>query len=376
MDLLFVIILILGLYTLQRSVLTKRMDSTSSGFLDMLFIIHLALFVVYIIYAYLTASDSFNYYYVASNTETWFELWGTQTAFMNFITWPFANFLGLSYNSVMLIFSYIGFQGIVLCYLVAKENIPSLRAITGSFSILEYLFLLPNLHFWSASIGKGSVMLCAVGLLLFGLSRFNKRKLFIIAGTMLMFIVRPHILYAFLLGTAVAVLFSSKGLKTGAKIVFMLLALIFLYFISDDVTELTGGSGLNVFDSKMLAHRNAELSRSTSGVSTGGNQLVKLFTFWFRPLFVDAPGALGIIVSFENAFMLYLFLLMLLDGVKKWKLLNTYYRILVFSFLFGSIALAQVGGNLGIIMRQKSQIMPLFFIVYAYTVALKQRRMV
>lgn len=45
-------------------------------------------------------------------------------------------------------------------------------------------------------------------------------------------------------------------------------------------------------------------------------------------------------------------------------------------FLFASIALAQVGGNLGIVMRQKSQIMPLFFIVYAYTVALKQRRLV
>jgi len=376
MDLFFVILFIAGLYALQRNVWVKRLDNTASSFLDMLFIIHLALFAVYIIYAYLTASDSFNYYRVASESESWMALWGTQTDFMNFITWPFAHLLGLSYNSVMLIFSYIGFQGIVLCYLVAKENIPRLRPITGSFSILEYLFLLPNLHFWSSSIGKGSVMLFAVGLLLFGLSRFNVRKLYILCGAALMFAVRPHILYAFLLGTAVAVLFSSKGLKTGAKIGFFLLAVVFLYFISDDVTELTGGSGLDVFNSKMLEHRNAELSKSTSGVSTGGNQLVKLFTFWFRPLFVDAPGALGIIVSFENAFMLYLFVFMLRKGFKKWRLLNTYYRILVFSFLFGSIALAQVGGNLGIIMRQKSQIMPLFFIVYAYTVALQQRRMV
>ncbi len=375
MDLLFVIILILGLYALQRSVWTKRLDSTSSSFLDMLFIVHLALFVVYTIYAYLTASDSFNYYRVASSAESWGVLWGTQTAFMNFITWPFANLLGLSYNSVMLIFSYIGFQGIVLSYLVAKENIPRLRPITGSFSILEYLFLLPNLHFWSSSIGKGRVMLFAVGLLLFGLSRFTNRKLYILMGTAIMFLVRPHILYAFLVGTAVAILFSSKGLKTSVKIGFFLVALVFLYFISDDVTELTGGSGFDVFNSDMLAHRNAELSKSTSGVNTGGNQFLKLFTFWFRPLFVDAPGAMGIIVSFENAFMLYLFFQLFRNGLKKWKQLNTYYRILVFSFLFASIALAQVGGNLGIIMRQKAQIMPMFFIVYAYTVALKQRRM-
>lgn len=375
MDLLFVIILILGLYALQRSVWSKRLDSTSSSFLDMLFIVHLALFVVYIVYAFLTSSDSFNYYRVASRAESWGELWGTQTAFMNFITWPFANLLGLSYNSVMLLFSYIGFQGIVLSYLVAKENIPRLRPITGSFSILEYLFLLPNLHFWSSSIGKGSVMLFAVGLLLFGLSRFTNRKFYILLGALIMFFVRPHILYAFLVGIAVAVLFSSKGLKTSVKIGFFLVALGFLFFIADDVTELTGGSGFDVFNSDMLAHRNAELSKSTSGVNTGGNQALKLFTFWFRPLFVDAPGAMGIIVSFENAFMLYLFFQLFRNGLKKWKQLNTYYRILVFSFLFASIALAQIGGNLGIIMRQKAQIMPMFFIVYAYTVALQQRKM-
>ncbi len=218
-------------------------------------------------------------------------------------------------------------------------------------------------------------MLLALGILLFGLSRFTYRKFYLVMGAGLMLLVRPHILYAFLLGTVVAIFFSSKGLKTGTKIGFFAVALIFLYIVSDDVTELTGGSGLNVFNSDMLAHRNAELSKSTSGISAGGNQFFKLFTFWFRPLFIDAPGVMGIIVSFENVFMLYLFFLLLQNGLKKWKQLNTYYRLLLFSFLFASIALAQVGGNLGIIMRQKAQIMPLFFIVYTYTVALKQRRL-
>jgi hypothetical protein len=193
-------------------------------------------------------------------------------------------------------------------------------------------------------------------------------------GVGIIFLVRPHILYAFLLGTVVAILFSSKGLKTSIKVGFFLIALLFLFFISDDVTELTGGSGLNVFDSNMLVHRNAELSKSNSGVNTGGGQIVKLFTFWFRPLFVDSPGVLGIIVSFENTFMLYLFLMLLRNGLKKWRMLNTYYRILIFSFLFASIALAQVGGNLGIIMRQKSQIMPLFFIVFSFAESLRQNR--
>jgi hypothetical protein len=34
--------------------------------------------------------------------------------------------------------------------------------------------------------------------------------------------------------------------------------------------------------------------------------------------------------------------------------------------LLASISLAQISGNLGIAIRQKSQIMPLFFLFYAY----------
>jgi hypothetical protein len=137
---------------------------------------------------------------------------------------------------------------------------------------------------------------------------------------------------------------------------------------------LTGTDSLNVFDSNPLAHRNEELSKSTSGIETGNNQFIKLFTFWYRPLFFDAPGILGIIVSFENAVILYFTIQMLRTGLSSWKSMNTFYRIILFSFLFGSVALAQVGGNLGIIMRQKSQIMPLFFIVYSFTVYMKSQR--
>jgi hypothetical protein len=41
-------------------------------------------------------------------------------------------------------------------------------------------------------------------------------------------------------------------------------------------------------------------------------------------------------------------------------------------FLFASIFLAQVCGNLGMAVRQKAQIMPIFFIVYANLVVRKK----
>lgn len=337
---------------------------------------HLVLFMVYVIYTFNNRSDSGEYYRKAIGAESWFSAWGTQTEFIVFVTWPFAKFLGLSYNAVMLLFAFFGFQGIVFLYLTAKENIPTLKTVTASLSILEIIFLLPNLHFWSSSIGKGSAMMFAVGLFTYGVSRFNKRKIIIGVAGFLMYMVRPHVLYGFILGIVMAILFSKKGMKITSKIIIVIIAGVALYFISGDVTKLTGGSGFDIFNSNFLDHRNTEFGRGGSGVEVSNNELIKLFTFWFRPLFIDSPGVLGIIVSFENMVMLIFFFQFFKNFFKKWKMINTFFRILLFSFIFVSITLAQLGGNLGIIMRQKSQIMPLFFVVFCYTEALKQRKLV
>jgi hypothetical protein len=276
----------------------------------------------------------------------------------------------------MLLFAFFGFQGIVFLYLTAKENIPTLKNVTAGLSILEIIFLLPNLHFWSSSIGKGSAMIFAVGLFTYGVSRFNKRKIIIGVAGFLMYMVRPHVLYGFILGIVIAILFSKKGMNITSKVIIVIISGFALYFISGDVTKLTGGSGFDIFNSNFLDHRNTEFGRGGSGVEVSNNELIKLFTFWFRPLFIDSPGVLGIIVSFENLVMLIFFIQFLKNFFKKWKMINTFFRILLFSFFFGSITLAQLGGNLGIIMRQKSQIMPLFFVVFCYTEALKQRKLV
>jgi hypothetical protein len=367
---------IIGFYVLQRKAWLKKIDIPKKFFIDVLFIMHFVLFMVYILYTLNNRSDSGEYYRKAVEAESWISTWGSQTEFVVFVTWPFANFLGLSYIAVMMLFAYFGFQGIAFLYVTAKENIPTLKTVTASLSILEIIFLLPNLHFWSASIGKGSAMIFATGLFIYGVSRFNQRKIVIVASGFLIYLIRPHVLYASIVGIAIAILFSRKGLAISYKIIIGIVAVGVLYFISGDVTRLSGGSGFDIFNSNFLDHRNAEFSKGGSGIEVSNNEFVKLFTFWFRPLFIDAPGVLGIIVSFENLVMLVFFVQLFKNFFKKWKMMNTFYRILVFSFMFGSITLAQLGGNLGIIMRQKSQIMPLFFIVFCYTEALKQRKLV
>jgi hypothetical protein len=376
MDVAILLFIIIGIYLIQRNAWQKKIDKPKQFFIDVLFAMHFVLFLVYILYTLNNRSDSGEYYRKAVEAESWISTWGTQTQFIVFVTWPFANFFGLSYIAVMMLFAYLGFQGIAFLYLTAKENIPTLKSVFFGLSILEIIFLLPNLHFWSASIGKGSGMIFATGLFIYGVSRFNQRKIIIAAAGFLMYLIRPHVLYGCILGIAIAILFSKKGLAVSSKIIIGIAAAAVLYFISGDVTRLSGGSGFDIFNSNFLDHRNAEFSRAGSGIEVSNNEFVKLFTFWFRPLFIDAPGVLGIIVSFENLVMLIFFVQLLKNFFKKWKMMNTFYRILIFSFLFASVALAQLGGNLGIIMRQKSQIMPLFFIVFCYCEALKQRKLV
>jgi hypothetical protein len=91
---------------------------------------------------------------------------------------------------------------------------------------------------------------------------------------------------------------------------------------------------------------------------------MQVFTFLYRPLFFDAPGLLGLIVSVENVFYL-LFTLRLLS-IKGFNYLitsNFLVKTSFFSFLTVTIALAQISGNLGLAIRQKSQVMILFLFV-------------
>jgi hypothetical protein len=48
-----------------------------------------------------------------------------------------------------------------------------------------------------------------------------------------------------------------------------------------------------------------------------------------------------------------------------WNKANGFHKTSIFFLIMGAFALAQISGNLGIAMRQKAQLMPLFFIFYA-----------
>jgi len=214
-------------------------------------------------------------------------------------------------------------------------------------------------------LGKGAVILLGLSLFTFGLSRFNRRIVPLIIGGVLTFMVRPHIFFTVIIAVMLGIVLTSSGIKTYLRwLIFIVAAIVFLY-ISDTVFKFAETDTIDILASSSLNHRASELSKSSSGVDIQNYGLfMKMFTFWFRPLFFDGQGGLGILVSFENLLYVYMFYVVAKKGILYWGDWNGWFRICLFFFLFASFALAQVTGNLGIAMRQKAQLMPFFFIIF------------
>jgi hypothetical protein len=346
-----------------------RYPSIDAPFLKKLFFYHLLLFFAYYTYVMFSPSDSKWYYQkvvLDFRGETWGSFYGTSTTFIEFIGYPFIKYLGFSYEAMMALFSLFGFLGMIYLYLFYKENIRFKHKLFG-FNLLPLFFLLPNLHFWSSSFGKGSVILLGIGLYFFGLSNLRARYAAMIIGSIIIYHVRPHIMLVMLISTVIAFVFSAKNMGGGMRVIFLIAAVAAFFFIYRDVMKLVGiDEDEPVKQSFTLTHRATELSKATSGVDITTYSLpMQLFTFLYRPLFIDAPGALGIFVSFENVFYL-LITVIFLGRLSGWKFLLTssfLVKSAFLSFFTVALALAQISGNLGLAIRQKSQVMLLFLFV-------------
>ena len=109
-----------------------------------------------------------------------------------------------------------------------------------------------------------------------------------------------------LVSSAIGFMFTTKGVTLPVRILFLAGVAVAFYFIYGDVLSLVGiGEDEFISQGLDLTHRATELTKATSGVDITSYSLpVQVFTFLYRPLFFDAPGLLGLIVSFENVFYL------------------------------------------------------------------------
>lgn len=347
--------------------------------MNILFFYHLFFAGVYYTYALFNPSDSKKYFERPTWYGSWEYYWGTSTTFIDFLTWPFINVFGFSYEMMMLLFSWLGYLGFVYAYLFFRENIP-IKIKVFNVDLLVLLLFLPNMHFWTASLGKGAPIFLGLMMYAYAIAKPKSRWLTLAFGSFLIYFIRPHVFLFVAVGTVLGYMTGSEKISFWRKVMIYGVMIGGLLLAKDTILEMAGLSGsedlVEGFED-FSEDRAKELSKSSSGVDMASYPLpLKLFTFWFRPLFFDAPGFLGLIVSVENlVYLLLFFKILKKDFIRFLRKSPISVKMSLTVFFLSSLAMTFVMSNLGIIMRQKSMVMYfLFFVIFYYLAQKKYTR--
>ena len=379
---LFLIILFFLLNQLFFSTYEKRHKFIDKKKLNVLYFYHIFFYGVYTWYASSNPSDSTGYYNIVENFDgSWFELFGTDTRFIHFMSYPFAQ-IGFTYDMLMFTFSWLGYLGFFYAYLFFRENIPLKIKVFKSVDFLTLILFFPNMHFWTASLGKGAPIFLGLMIFTYAIIHPKGRIFLIILSSIIIFYIRPHVFMFMAVGAVLGYMSGKEKVAFWKKALLYITLIGTLLLVQDQILAVMGlqNSENLVEDFQELSEKRAgDLSEAGSGVDMSSYSLpFKLFTFWFRPLFIDAPSMLGLITSVENLIYLILFVKILSkDFLKFLKRSPSAVKMSFVVFFMTSFAMTFVMSNLGLIMRQKSMVMYfLFFVIYYYLAEKKYKKLV
>ncbi|WP_372918883.1 hypothetical protein [Salegentibacter sp.] len=375
-DIAQVIFLIPFLYLLNQEIfkrLKKRHSFFSFRLMNSLFFYHLIFGAVYYAYASLNPSDSHRYFSVPQKEgKEWMDFATTGTGFIDFISYPFINYLGFSYEMMMLLFTWMGFMGFVYAYLIFRENIPYKIKVFRKINLLPLILFLPNMHFWTASLGKGAPIFLGLMMFAYAVRKPEQNWQKLLLGSLLVFCIRPHIFLLVAVVAILGILLGKKEIAWKKKLIYTGIITGALLIFKDQILGVVNLGNSQDLISDFLAFtdkRSDSLGQASSGIAMSEYSLFeKFFTFWFRPLFFDAPGFFGVIVSAEN--LIYLLLVVKLfkrNFFSFIKIAPVKVKMSLLLFLLCSFAMTFVMSNLGIIIRQKTMVMYfLFFVIYYF----------
>lgn len=372
MDFFLLLLLLYFITQLLIRNITVKYPMLSTKTLNYLFYYHLVFFGVYYVTTIFSASDSQQYYLKASEIGSSFSLLSFNgTKFIDNFAAIFVQF-GLSYESAMFLFSWFGYIGFVYAYIFFRENIPVNVKVFKRYDLLTLLLFLPNMHFWTASLGKGSLIFMGLMLFAVGIKKPSQRIFILLLGGFFVYMIRPPVMLFVLSGVMIGLLTGREKLGIGTRVILVLASIAFLYSSSQTILGVANlqNSENVVDDFKTYSKEQSDrLETSSSGVGMQNYSLTfKFFTFWFRPLFVDSPGILGLFSSAENLVYLLLFY-----RICNWRFIGFIkkapymVKMSAITFIVSSYAMTFVMSNLGIIMRQKTMAMYFgFFVVYYF----------
>ena len=304
-----------------------------------------------------------------------------ETQFIEDLTGLIYTMMGPSRLGGFLVFSFIGFLGLILFHRAARIGIPEIAE--RRFAL--FLYFMPTLIFWPSSIGKEAVMLFALGLSAYGAARLLARRpvsLVPLAGGLgLAYMIRPHVAFVVLVALAVALLFRRRGRTTtgpsfgplGRLILVVGLAVAAAFMLGQAVDRF-----LPVSESTGVGGAGELLDQAESGTASGGSAIERqtpnspfeypqaVFSVLFRPTVADVDSLGTALSAAETTLVLALLLFSWrrLKSVPTLMFRRPYLifclaYIAIFAFAWSSFA------NLGALVRQRVQVWPFVLLLLA-----------
>lgn len=290
----------------------------------------------------------------------------------------FTSFLFLpgipSFLVAFMIFAALAFIGTVFFYLAFRRwaHDPKVLLVYAAF-----LFFLPSLLFWPSAIGKDAIMIFALGIAAYGGSRllagqYVRGALIMAPGLLLAAGVRAHVAALVAASAVLAVgLARPVGRRTNwfARLLILGVSVVALVLLASTAARNLkldpGSEGLDQF------LQEAERRTGQGGSAVVGTPVQSPVDFpeatlrvLFRPLPGEASSPAALIGAFEGLLLLGVLV------VRLPSILRNLHRIrgqpyLLFSLVYtlGFVVAFSAIFNLGILARQRTQVLPLFVVV-------------
>jgi hypothetical protein len=293
------------------------------------------------------------------------------------LNYPFAKLLGLDIRWGFFIYSLIGYFGILQFYRLCKLLLNK-RLVFKGYELYLLLVLLPNLHFWTAGLGKESLCFLFVATILLELAKGNFKSISLFLSAFLLILIRPHIAILVLFSIVLVYFFSSKlNLKqriliaVSSGILFSGLFYMFLQLSEIKRLDLDRIRRFNEFS--LLSFKNSGSYVPIIEYSYP----YKFFTFYFRPLFNEIPTMFGMVLGFENIVWLLFHLVAFTWLIINWRKITfaSIHKIIIVFMIISGIVIVQRYSGLGIFARTKIMTQPFMGIVLFWILSFGKNKM-
>ena len=341
---------------------TNLLTLFQKQWITILFIYHcFFIYFAYLIREIRGKSDALLYWGLTFDIDkySWMSFAKFGTSFVIFINYPFIK-LGFPFWFGFVIYGIIGFYG-VLIYIKWIHNVLGTKLIIKGYNIIPAMYVLPNLHFWNAGIGKEPLIFFGLAAVFYAFTTNIYKSFSFIVGILLILIIRPHVALMLLLSWSLVYFFNRK-ISIKKRLFFTTICSLLLVVLLYIVFQMTH---IRYWDWQRITYFN-EYSIHSFRYSGSYvpmldyNWFYKMFSFYFRPLFYDANSITSLFASLENVFVLSIHSIGLYFIVRfRNKIIYAEWLkwILVFTLICG-ILYVQRYANLGIFMRTKMMFQP------------------